>query len=110
MSVKEAIDMNGQPNGAANGGSPEMKIDKTRWRMKDDRGRHTWHYLKTDEEARAWPQSVADKYYLGLDVVSSPSRHVHINLPNYQRLTLSISRVYQNSNQHGLLSRPSTTV
>jgi lanosterol synthase len=46
------------------------KTDHTRWRLKDDRGCQTWHYLKTDEEIKAWPQSTADKYFLGLDTVS----------------------------------------
>ncbi|KAH9909690.1 terpene synthase [Xylariomycetidae sp. FL2044] len=41
--------------------------DKTRWRMLDEKGRHTWHYLEDDEAAKAWPQSTADKWYLGLD-------------------------------------------
>ncbi|KAJ9134279.1 Terpene cyclase/mutase family member [Pleurostoma richardsiae] len=62
-------------NGDANGinGKEEIKkprlaetTDHTRWRMKDDAGRHTWHYLEDDEDAEEWPQSYADKYYLGL--------------------------------------------
>ena len=47
----------------------EDKTDRTRWRMLDDKGRHTWHYLEGDEAVKKWPQSVADKYYLGLDTV-----------------------------------------
>nr|AFG34073.1 lanosterol synthase [Bipolaris eleusines] len=43
------------------------KTDYTRWRLKDDRGCQTWHYLQTDEEMKAWPQSTADKYFIGLD-------------------------------------------
>jgi lanosterol synthase len=46
------------------------RTDYTKWRLKDDRGCHTWHYLKTEEEIKAWPQSTADKYFLGLDTVS----------------------------------------
>ncbi|KAL4882678.1 terpenoid cyclases/protein prenyltransferase alpha-alpha toroid [Aspergillus karnatakaensis] len=42
------------------------KIDRTRWRLKNDHGRQTWHYLEDDDAARAWPQTLADKYYLGL--------------------------------------------
>ena len=39
------------------------------WRLKcADGGRHTWHYL-TDEEARTWPQSTLEKYWLGLPTV-----------------------------------------
>ncbi|KAI5786471.1 terpenoid cyclases/protein prenyltransferase alpha-alpha toroid [Peziza echinospora] len=43
------------------------QTDYTRWRMKSDHGRQTWHYLKTDEELKAWPQSISDKYFLGMD-------------------------------------------
>ena len=46
------------------------KTDYTRWRLKDDRGCQTWHYLGSDEELKAWPQSTADKYFLGLETVS----------------------------------------
>ncbi len=45
------------------------KTDPTRWRMKDDDSRHTWHYLEDDEAAKAWKQTYADKYYLGLPLV-----------------------------------------
>ncbi|KAF3941061.1 hypothetical protein ABW19_dt0204546 [Dactylella cylindrospora] len=40
--------------------------DYSRWRLKDDHGRQTWHYL-SEEEAKKWKQSTADKYFLGLD-------------------------------------------
>jgi lanosterol synthase len=43
--------------------------DRTRWRMRDDESRHTWHYLEDDEAAKDWPQTYADKYYLGLPLV-----------------------------------------
>lgn len=42
------------------------KTDRTRWRMKADGGRHTWHYLEDDEQLKVSPQTCADKYYLGL--------------------------------------------
>ncbi|KAI1494091.1 terpenoid cyclases/protein prenyltransferase alpha-alpha toroid [Biscogniauxia mediterranea] len=45
----------------------EETTDRTRWRMLDERGRQTWHYLEDDEAAKKWPQSTADKWYLGLD-------------------------------------------
>ena len=47
----------------------DEKTDYTRWRLRDDRGCQTWHYLQSDEEIKAWPQSTADKYFLGLDTV-----------------------------------------
>ncbi|KAI1254187.1 hypothetical protein MGN70_004583 [Eutypa lata] len=45
----------------------EDKTDRTRWRLLDEKGRHTWHYLEEEEAVQKWPQSIADKYYLGLD-------------------------------------------
>ncbi|KAL9046562.1 MAG: hypothetical protein Q9214_000633, partial [Letrouitia sp. 1 TL-2023] len=44
----------------------DPKTDLARWRLLDERGRQTWHFMTTDDEARAWPQSTADKYFLGL--------------------------------------------
>jgi lanosterol synthase len=58
----------------ANGDS---KTDYSRWRLLDDRGRQTWHYLESDEEAAKWPQSVADKYFLGLPTVLLSCRQHH---------------------------------
>lgn len=52
------VDANGDP-----------KTDYSRWRLLDDRGRQTWHYLESDEENEKWPQSIADKYFLGLPLV-----------------------------------------
>jgi lanosterol synthase len=49
----------------------DKKTDYSRWRLLDERGRQTWQYLRTDEEVKKWPQSVADKYHLGLPTVSS---------------------------------------
>ncbi|MBE7181022.1 MAG: hypothetical protein INR71_07410 [Terriglobus roseus] len=49
----------------------EEKTDRGRWRLRDERGRHTWQYLEDDAEAAKWPQSAADKYYLNLDTVRS---------------------------------------
>ncbi|KZV81297.1 terpenoid cyclases/Protein prenyltransferase, partial [Exidia glandulosa HHB12029] len=41
--------------------------DYSRWRLRaEDDGRHTWHYLKSDGELAAWPQTEMDKYWLGL--------------------------------------------
>lgn len=47
----------------------EGKTDYTRWRLKDDDSRHTWHYLEDDEEMKKWPQSTAEKYYLNMPLV-----------------------------------------
>lgn len=48
------------------------------WRLVDDLGRQTWHYLHTDEELKAWPQSIADKHHLGLPLVAITSS-LHLN-------------------------------
>jgi lanosterol synthase len=45
------------------------KTDYTRWRLKDERGCQTWHYLETEHEIEQWPQTLADKWHLGLDLV-----------------------------------------
>lgn len=47
------------------------KTDYSRWRLLDEKGRQTWHYLEDDEEVKKWPQSTADKYFLGLPTVRS---------------------------------------
>lgn len=47
----------------------EGKTDLRRWRMRDDESRHTWHYMPSDQAAKAWPQSLADKYFLNLPLV-----------------------------------------
>lgn len=64
-------------NGTKSGGDEKTdeKTDYTRWRMLDDNGRQTWHYLESDEEVKKWPQNVADKYYLGLATVRKHVSH-----------------------------------
>jgi hypothetical protein len=47
----------------------QERTDYSRWRMLDEKGRQTWHYLEDDEDAQEWPQSTADKYFLGLPTV-----------------------------------------
>jgi len=64
--------MYAKANVALSGKSPFT--DYSRWRLLvSDGGRHTWHYLKTDEECKAWPQNEIDKYWLGLETVCSCS-------------------------------------
>lgn len=41
--------------------------DYRKWRLVVDHGRQTWSYLKSVEEEDKWPQSTADKYFLGLN-------------------------------------------
>jgi len=47
----------------------DTQTDLTRWRLRNDRGVQTWHYLES-EQLKTWPMSVADKYFLGFDTVS----------------------------------------
>lgn len=48
----------------------QQKTDRSRWRLEVGEGnRHVWHYLKSDEDIQKWPQSTADKYFLGLPTV-----------------------------------------
>jgi hypothetical protein len=59
-------------NGAvATGVEQPFRIERTDyslWRLAVKHGRQTWHYL-TPEEAKEWPQSIPDKYQLGLETV-----------------------------------------
>lgn len=48
------------------------------WRLKVAEGAQTWHYLDTDEERKAWPQTIWDKYHLGLPIVNNPLLHYNI--------------------------------
>lgn len=78
--------MNGSPEKHLNGGLLnrqqstssvdllENRTDRSRWRLLDERGRQTWHYLRSDEGIKAWPQSTADKYFLGLPTVCLSTR------------------------------------
>ncbi|KAI0123345.1 terpenoid cyclases/protein prenyltransferase alpha-alpha toroid [Xylariales sp. AK1849] len=73
----------------------QEKIDKLRWRCLDDDGRLTWRYLEDDEEAKEWPQSYADKWYLGLDLglpdlpkPTKPLEAVHNGLTFFEKLQL----------------------
>lgn len=87
---RNMVHANGATNGAAKRGTTQQplngaqgstknsngraKTDYAKWRLKDDRGCQTWHYLEGEEENRAWPQSTADKYFLGLDTVGLRKR------------------------------------
>ncbi len=51
------------------GGTADEATDLGRWRLLDERGRQTWHYLERDEDIARWPQSTADKYFLDLPLV-----------------------------------------
>jgi hypothetical protein len=56
----------------------EPFTDYSRWRLLvNDGGRHTWHYMKTDEECAKWPQNHIDKYWTGQPLVSIRSCVIH---------------------------------
>jgi hypothetical protein len=46
------------------------KTDPTKWRMLNIDGKQTWEYLEDASKAAKWPQTMADKWYLGLPTVS----------------------------------------
>ena len=70
----------------------EKKTDLTRWRVRDDEGRLTWHYMLDEEAAKQWPQSYADKWYLGLPMVGIPK----LSLLTYNK-TVTSSQVINGS-------------
>lgn len=71
----------GLANGAAKLSSTDNertdRTDVTRWRLLDESGCQTWHYLDTEEKVESWPQSDADKYFLGLSTVCDARRYTH---------------------------------
>lgn len=51
--------------------SKQPFTDYTRWRLRDTKdGSHIWDYMSADEECAAQPQADADKYWVGLPLVS----------------------------------------
>lgn len=62
---------NGVPLSRKKPEAADPRTDPSRWRLLDEQGRQTWHYLRSDEEIKEWPQSIADRYFLGLPTVWS---------------------------------------
>jgi lanosterol synthase len=56
-------------NTRSTGPKLSKRTDYTRWRLLDDAGRQTWHYLADDEDVKEWPQSIADKWHLNMPTV-----------------------------------------
>jgi len=71
MSVRKRGDLPKQANGKTTHSAvaQDPKTDHTRWRLVDDHGRQTWEYLRSEESAKQWPQSTADKWFVGLNTV-----------------------------------------
>lgn len=55
------------------------RTDYSRWRLLNERGRQTWHYLRDDEDAKEWPQAIYDNYFLGLPIVRIPFPDISSN-------------------------------
>jgi lanosterol synthase len=68
---KRPIEVDVQDEQPAKRAKLPNRTDYSRWRLLDEKGRQTWHYLEDDEEVKNWPQSIADKYFLGLPTVGS---------------------------------------
>ncbi|CAK7237043.1 Lanosterol synthase (Oxidosqualene--lanosterol cyclase) [Sporothrix curviconia] len=71
------------------------RTDPARWRLRDDAGCQTWHYLDDDAEAKKWPQSLADKYFLELPLnlpdlhkATNPTEAVQNGLDFFEKLQL----------------------
>ena len=50
-----------------------QRTDRSRWRLLDERGRQRWKYLRTEEEVKEWPLSLADRWHLGLPLDVPPA-------------------------------------
>ena len=73
---------NGQPNGKDLDASQRFErfaekeaTDINCWRLLDERGRQTWHYLDSPEKIEQWPQGVVDRHHLGLPLVREAQHH-----------------------------------
>jgi len=69
---KRSVDQNVTDASAPKRPKLQERTDYSRWRLLDEAGRHTWHYLEDEEDVEEWPQSLADKYFLGLPLVCTP--------------------------------------
>ena len=71
----------------------EPFTDYSRWRLLvNDGGRHTWHYLKTDEGCDKWPQNYVDKYWTGQPLVGIP---LYISATNHDQLQQNLPALPQ---------------
>ena len=75
--------------------------DYSRWRLVvDEDGRHSWKFLRTDEECTKWPQKPLDKFWIGLPTVRSQAIGLRppLTLRRNYRVCLRRKRL---SNPHG---------
>lgn len=73
---KRPLKSDGEGSRASKRTKVPARTDYSRWRLLDEKGRLTWHFLEDDEKIKAWPQSLADRYFLGLSLVESS---IHID-------------------------------
>jgi len=59
------------PNQSKHNQLNSTTTDLSRWRLKVDHGRQTWHYLPDEKSIKEWPQTDYDKYWLGILKVPS---------------------------------------
>lgn len=97
MKTKDALDSpsSGFANGTTNGSLKQTttrvpkqegeSTDYSRWRLLDESGRHTWHYLTSDEQAKIWPQTRADRFHLGLETVGVPYHKTWLSRAGFAR-------------------------
>nr|UPW35109.1 oxidosqualene clavarinone cyclase [Didymella macrostoma] len=92
------------PIGCKSKANGDEKTDYTRWRLKDDRGCQTWHYLQTEEEVKAWPQSAADRYFMGMETSNTPygTRWDRVNETTKGLPELSTARTPLEAAENGL--------
>lgn len=61
--------------------------DLTHWRLNVDEGSQIWQYLETEQERQARPQSICEKYHLGLPIVNRKQHHVPLCTKSLDELT-----------------------
>ena len=65
--------------------------DLTRWRLKSADGRQVWHYL-SEEASKQTPQTLADKYWLGLPLVLPHLLHIPLSETHNVKLSRPLGR------------------
>lgn len=59
--------------------------DRSKWHLTTDKGRHVWVYNEQGVK-----QNITDKYFLGIDIVRTPSDIMIHRLPPFRFLTSSL--------------------
>ena len=89
--------------------SSEPFTDYSRWRLVvDEDGRHSWTYLRTDEQCTEWPQKPLDKFWMGLPTVRSQAIGFFISLTLRRNCPICRQRK-RLSNQHEMATNTTNT-